>query len=162
APLADLGDLRFAQVEAGRRDEPPPSCLELRVDRDLSAGHHAELVRGLGALGFPDPHREPLPAPLMLALYPSGPPAGALQAYQMARATLVEELGLEPGRELRDLHHGILRQDPELDQSTRRETGRVAEPTAQKTAAPARKTVTAVFCDLADSTALAQRLDPEA
>ena len=48
----------------------------------------------------------------MLALYRSGRQAEALEAYQDARRVLVEELGIEPGRELRELHQAILRQDP--------------------------------------------------
>ena len=51
----------------------------------------------------------------MLALYRSGRQAEALEVYQDARSTLVEELGIEPGRELRDLHQKILNQDPGLD-----------------------------------------------
>jgi len=50
----------------------------------------------------------------MLALYRSGRQADALEAYQSARTTLVEELGIEPRPELRELHQAILRQDPPL------------------------------------------------
>jgi transcriptional activator len=51
---------------------------------------------------------------LMLALYRSGRQAEALEAYQDARRALVDELGIEPGHELRELHQTILRQDPVL------------------------------------------------
>ena len=51
----------------------------------------------------------------MLCLYRSGRQAEALEAYQQARTALVEELGIEPGRSLRDLHQAILNQDPSLD-----------------------------------------------
>ena len=54
-------------------------------------------------------------AQLMLALYRSGRQAEALEAYQAARTTLVEELGIEPGRALRELQQAILGQDAELD-----------------------------------------------
>ena len=53
-------------------------------------------------------------AQLMLALYRSDRQADALQAYQDARRTLVEELGIEPGERLRELERAILAQDPEL------------------------------------------------
>ena len=51
----------------------------------------------------------------MLALYQAGRQADALEAYQAARSALVEELGIEPGRRLRELHQQILSQDPALD-----------------------------------------------
>ena len=51
----------------------------------------------------------------MLALYRSGRQAEALEAYQLARRTLGDELGLEPGRQLQELEQAILRQDTELD-----------------------------------------------
>src|SRR5438034_552991 len=54
-------------------------------------------------------------AQLMLALYRSGRQSEALAAYQDARRTLVDELGIEPGRPLRELHQALLNQDPELD-----------------------------------------------
>jgi AAA ATPase domain/Bacterial transcriptional activator domain len=54
----------------------------------------------------------------MLALYRSGRQAEALQAYRDARAALVEELGIDPGRKLQELEQAILRQDPSLEVRT--------------------------------------------
>jgi hypothetical protein len=51
----------------------------------------------------------------MLALYRCGRQAEALEAYRSARHTLVEEIGVEPGAELRALQEAILAQDPALD-----------------------------------------------
>ena len=51
----------------------------------------------------------------MLALYRSGRQADALEAYRHAREVLVEQLGIEPGAELHDLHEAILAHDPALD-----------------------------------------------
>ena len=51
----------------------------------------------------------------MVALYRAGRQADALDAYQSARARLVDELGIEPGRELRELEQAILQQDASLD-----------------------------------------------
>src|SRR5919201_902741 len=65
----------------------------------------------------------------MLALYRAGRQAEALEVYQQGRHRLVEELGIEPGRRLRDLHQAILRQDPALDPFTRPETVGVAHGT---------------------------------
>src|SRR5437867_1322281 len=64
------------------------------------------------------PFRERPRRQLLLALYRSGRQADALASYQDARRTLVEELGIEPGKPLRDLHQAILRQDAELDLET--------------------------------------------
>ena len=50
----------------------------------------------------------------MLALYRAGRQADALDAYQAARQTLLDDLGLEPGPELRELEQAILRQDEAL------------------------------------------------
>ena len=61
------------------------------------------------------PLRERLHGQLMLALYRCGRQAEALEAYRRARATLVEEIGVEPGAELRALQEAILAQDPALD-----------------------------------------------
>ena len=69
----------------------------------------------LEALLAQEPLRERLHAQRMLALYRSGRQAEALEAYRQARATLVEQIGVEPGPELRRLHEAILRQDPSLD-----------------------------------------------
>ena len=60
------------------------------------------------------PLRETLRRQLMLALYRSGRQAEALDAYQDARARFVEELGIEPGPELRQLQAEILRQEAGL------------------------------------------------
>ena len=72
--------------------------------RDLQLGRHAELVAELETLVRDHPMREGLREQLMLALYRSGRQADALAAYREARRTLVEELGIEPGRRLREMH----------------------------------------------------------
>ena len=50
----------------------------------------------------------------MLALYQSGRQAEALDVYRNGRKLLADELGLEPGAELRQLEKGILEHDPAL------------------------------------------------
>jgi DNA-binding SARP family transcriptional activator len=115
APLADLARRRFAQPEIARLEEVRAACLEERIDQDLARGAHAALVGELEALVREHPLRERARGQLMLCLYRCGRQAEALEAYQAARRALVEELGIEPGRELRELHEAILRQEPELD-----------------------------------------------
>ncbi len=114
-PLAEFAFQRFAQAEIARLEELRLASLEERIERDLARGRHAELVAELEALVKEHPLRERLPGQLMLALYRSGRQADALETYRDSRAALVEELGLEPGRGLRELHQAILKQDPELD-----------------------------------------------
>ncbi len=100
----------------------------------------------------------------MLALYRSGRQAEALEAYQAARAALVDGLGIEPGPGLRELHQQILTQDPALDLAASKPAQRAAPSSPAEPPAPmaeSRKTVTVLFCDLADSTELGERLDPE-
>jgi DNA-binding SARP family transcriptional activator len=114
-PLAELAYERFAQREIERLEELRLVTLEERIERDLARGRHAELVGELEALAREHPLRERLRGQLMLALYRSGRQAEALGAYQAARRTLVDELGIEPDRALRDLHQAVLKQDPSLD-----------------------------------------------
>jgi DNA-binding SARP family transcriptional activator len=114
-PLAEFGYQRFAQVEIARLEELRLACLEERIEHDLADGRHAELVGELESLTAEHPLRERLRGQLMLAMYRSGRQAEALDAYQEARDALVEELGIEPSRELRERHQAILNQDPALD-----------------------------------------------
>jgi predicted ATPase/DNA-binding SARP family transcriptional activator len=112
--LADLADMPFATVEIARLEEQRLDALEARVEADLAAGRHAELAAELRALVAAHPWRERLHGHLMLALYRTGRQADALDAYAAARAALVEELGIEPGPELRDLQVAVLAHDPRL------------------------------------------------
>jgi DNA-binding SARP family transcriptional activator len=114
-PLAEFSYERFAQGEIARLEELRLAILEQRIEQDLAAGHHVELVAELGVLVREHPLREQLRAQLMLALYRSGRQAEALAAYREARRVLVDELGIEPGRSLRELEQAILGQDPRLD-----------------------------------------------
>ena len=113
--LADVADEPFAAPEIRRLDELRASAIEVAVDQDLDAGRHREVLPELEALLAHEPLRERLHAQRMLALYRSGRQAEALEAYRQARATLVEQIGIEPGPDLRRLHEAILRQDPSLD-----------------------------------------------
>ena len=113
-PLADVASLPFAPVEIARLEEQRLAALELRVEADLAAGRHAELVGELQRLTGQHPWSERLHGQLILALYRSGRQADALEAYRDARTTLVRELGVEPTPELRSLEQAILEHDPAL------------------------------------------------
>jgi DNA-binding SARP family transcriptional activator/tetratricopeptide (TPR) repeat protein len=114
-PLSDFAHQRFAQPEIARLEDLRLACLEERIEQDLQARRHTELTGELEALVAEHPLRERLRGQLMLALYRSGRQAEALDAYQAARRALVDELGIDPSRELRELHQRILNQDAGLD-----------------------------------------------
>ena len=98
-------------MEIGRLEELRLAALEDRIDADLARGQHAELVGELEALVAAQPLRERLRRQLVLALYRAGRQADALEAYRAARAKLMDELGLEPTPELRQLEQAILTHD---------------------------------------------------
>lgn len=95
-------------------DELCIAAAEDRIDADLSLGRHAVVIGELEALIADHPLRERLRQLHMLALYRAGRQADALRAYQAARAYLGEELGIEPGPDLRGLEAAILRHDVAL------------------------------------------------
>ncbi|SEP84112.1 AfsR/SARP family transcriptional regulator [Lentzea albida] len=90
------------------------SALEERIDAELELGRHLELVGELRGLCTEYPFRERLVAHSMRALYRSGQRADALEAYQRFQRRAVDELGIDPGPQLRALHEQVLRDDPSL------------------------------------------------
>jgi DNA-binding SARP family transcriptional activator len=114
-PLAEFTYDSFAQLDIARLDELRLAALEERIEADLTLGRHCELIPELEVLAAKNRARERLSGQLMLALYRSGRQGEALQAYQQTRQALDDELGIEPGRALRDLEQQILRQDDSLD-----------------------------------------------
>jgi predicted ATPase/DNA-binding SARP family transcriptional activator len=124
APLEDFRYDDFARAEAIRIEELRLRALELKIDAELALGRHDDVVPELERLIVDEPARERFRGQLMLALYRAGRQADALEAYRSARSTLVDELGIEPGPELRRLERRILNQDP-----------RLAEPSAMVTSA---------------------------
>jgi predicted ATPase/DNA-binding SARP family transcriptional activator len=113
-PLPEFAYESFAQSEIARFEELHVDAHEQLVEAKLALGRHAEVVAQLETLIGEQPYREGLRAQLMLALYRCDRQADALQAFQDARRTLVEDLGIEPGERLRMLERGILDQDPSL------------------------------------------------
>jgi predicted ATPase/DNA-binding SARP family transcriptional activator len=128
--LADLREAPFAAAEAERLDELRLVALERRIAADFELGAGGDLVPELRALVAEHPYRERFHAQLMLALYRGGRQAEALEAYAAARRRLVEELGMEPGPELRELEQRILRHDPGLVPASPAAPGAAALPTA--------------------------------
>jgi DNA-binding SARP family transcriptional activator len=106
--LAGL-DSRAVREGAARLDEQRLAAVEERIRLDLELGRHRRLVGELQELVDQHPLRENFHGQLMTALSRSGRQAEALQCYWRIRNRLVEELGLEPGEELRRVERQILR-----------------------------------------------------
>ncbi|HEU5472906.1 MAG TPA: BTAD domain-containing putative transcriptional regulator [Actinophytocola sp.] len=99
---------------AVRLEEAKLTALETCIDLELRLGRHHLLIGELGSLVSEQPLRERLRGQLMLALYRSGRPAEALEVYRAGWRIMVDELGLEPGEELRNLEALILAEDHSL------------------------------------------------
>ena len=112
--LADLAYDSFAQPAIGRLEELRLSALERRIAADLQLGSNGTLVGELEELVGAHPLREQFRAQLMLALYRGGRQAEAVGLYHEGRRLLVDELGIEPSPELRELASRILRQETSL------------------------------------------------
>jgi peptide/nickel transport system substrate-binding protein len=122
APLADVANEPFAAAEIRRLEELRLRAAELAIDDDLALGREQEALAKLERLIEDDPLRERFYAQRMLALYRAGRQAEALESYSAARRRLVEEAGVEPGSELRDLQARMLQQDPSLERATQPST----------------------------------------
>ena len=112
--LADFAYDSFAATESRRLDGRRLQALELRIDTDLALGRHAQLVPEVESLVSMYPLRERFWAQCMVALYRCGRQSDALATYGRVRRMLADDLGLEPGEELRLLERQILEQSAEL------------------------------------------------
>lgn len=126
--LPDLPTTPRGAAEVARWVEAHASLEEDRADALLDCGRASELVGHLEHAVGKEPMRERRWQQLMLALYRSGRQADALAAYRRIRSLLDDELGVEPGPELRKLESAILNHDPGLTAS------RVESPAAAPTA----------------------------
>lgn len=112
--LAGVGPEDEIRPIVVRLDEERAAAVEGRFDVLLAAGRHGDAVPALQSAVDEHPMRERLWAQLALALYRCSRQADALRSLSTARATLLDELGLDPGPELRELEAQILAQDPAL------------------------------------------------
>jgi predicted ATPase/DNA-binding SARP family transcriptional activator len=112
--LSDLADLEFVAPLSGRLQQLRLDASETRLEALLGLGRHAEVATEAGDLIAQHPLRERLYELRMLALFRCGRQAEALTSFTDLRQLLVEELGIEPGPQLRALHAQILAQDPML------------------------------------------------
>jgi DNA-binding SARP family transcriptional activator len=112
--LAEFAAEGFARDEIARLEEERFRAVEMKADAQLALGRPAELVGELTALVAAHPLRERLRGQLMLALYRSGRQGDALRVFADGRGVLADELGVDPGPELRELHQRILVQAASL------------------------------------------------
>jgi DNA-binding SARP family transcriptional activator/tetratricopeptide (TPR) repeat protein len=113
--LADFAYEPFAAHESQRLMARRLDALELLIEADLVLGRHVQVVAEVERLVAEHSLRERFSAQLMLALYRCGRQADALSVYRRLRHNLVEELGIEPGPELRRLEQLVLEQSPVLE-----------------------------------------------
>ena len=114
APLADVALLPSVLTESARLEETRLAVVESRIGAEIGLGRDEALLPELKAMVSRFPLRERLHEHLMMVLYRTGQQAEALGAYRDLRQLLIEELGVEPSRPLRELHERILREDPLL------------------------------------------------
>jgi DNA-binding SARP family transcriptional activator/tetratricopeptide (TPR) repeat protein len=113
--FAEFASCAALEAEAARLEQLRLDAVQWRIEADLAGGVSAPPVAELEALVREHPTREGLWALLMRALYRAGRQADALAAYRRARRALVEELGVEPGRQLRETERLVLTHDPSLE-----------------------------------------------
>ena len=158
-----LGDVVFAgpsRHDVGRLAELHLATQVDRIEEELGLRRHATLIGELEALVALHPYHERLRALLMLALYRSGRQADALEAYRTVRTRLRDDLGLEPGQELRELEAAILRQDPSLELDQGEPEARPAPPLSPLGDDEIRP-VTVLVADIVGSAELGGRLAAE-
>jgi DNA-binding SARP family transcriptional activator/tetratricopeptide (TPR) repeat protein len=112
--LADAADDALRARICADLDELHLAAREDWLQARLDLGEHADVVGDLVQQVSEQPLRERLHGQLMLALYRCGRRADALETYRQARLMLVDELGMEPGADLRALQHAILTDQPSV------------------------------------------------
>jgi DNA-binding SARP family transcriptional activator/WD40 repeat protein len=112
--FADIESHGLLTAEVTRLGELRLSAQEARIESDLQAGRDADLVGEIEGLLVEHPYRERFRAQHMLALYRAGRQREALRSFRQMRDLLVDELGVDPTPELRDLEQRILEQDESL------------------------------------------------
>jgi DNA-binding SARP family transcriptional activator len=115
AAIADVRQTMRLDGAARRVDEQVLAANEARLDLLLGLGRHTEVIAEVESLVEREPYRERFRAQQMLALYRAHRQTDALAVFRATRELLVEQLGVEPGRALRELEEAILRQDSALD-----------------------------------------------
>lgn len=106
--LVDVTMGRQLRIECMSMEESRLGALELRIAADVRLGRHRQLLGELTTLTAQHPSHEALHAHFMVALYRSGRAGQALEVFRRLRATLIDELGLEPSSRVQRLHQAML------------------------------------------------------
>ncbi|HEX4526609.1 MAG TPA: ABC transporter substrate-binding protein [Gaiellaceae bacterium] len=161
--LCDLALEGDARAAAARLDDQRRAVQSERVEVALAVGRHHQLIPDLERAVAAEPLDEQLRRQLMLALYRDGRQADALARFREGRHTLVEQLGIEPGAELRALEQAILRHDPALALPAPGETFPPAPPPARRRrVAGLAAAAVVVIAGVATIVAVAARKSPSA
>lgn len=110
-----LRDVDLIAVEADRLEQLRMAAFEESVELDLDAGRHQTVIGPLAQMIVEHPYRELLHERYMLALYRGGRQAEALEAYREIYQRMADDLGVEPGARLQQMHQRMLAGDPGLD-----------------------------------------------
>jgi DNA-binding SARP family transcriptional activator len=157
-PLAELGESPTAATDRLRLTELHVRARERRCDALLAMGRADSAVTDLQHLVAEHPLRERLWARLVTALYAADRQADALDALRRCTELLRDELGIDPGPELRDLERAVLRQDPRLtDRVPRPVLSVVPPPAPMPTTAPGHETLVGRRAELAHLRAVAEQ-----
>jgi YVTN family beta-propeller protein len=113
--LADLVDFEFVAPLAARLEQLRRSAVVSRIEAELALGRGSALIGELDDLVARYPLDEELHVARILALYRAGRQSDALDAYRAVRTMLRDELGIEPGTRLQQLHQDVLAHDAKLD-----------------------------------------------
>jgi SARP family transcriptional regulator, regulator of embCAB operon len=124
--LDDLRDFAFVEVFATALTEENVSAYTARAEAEIACGRGYAAIGELEDLAAAHPHREPLWAQLMTAYYVADRQSDALEAYRRLKTVLAEDLGIDPGLTIENLHVRILRQE-------RLDAGQAARITAART-----------------------------
>jgi SARP family transcriptional regulator, regulator of embCAB operon len=124
--LDDLRDFAFVEVFATALTEENVSAYTSRAEAEIACGRGYAVIGELEELAAAHPYREPLWGQLMTAYYVADRQSDALEAYRRLKTVLAEDLGIDPGPTIENLHVRILRQE-------RLDAGQAARITAVRT-----------------------------
>src|SRR5262249_8740821 len=130
--LDDLRDFQFVDAFAAALAEDKLVAQTARAEAEIACGRTHSIIGELEALAAEHPYREPLWAQLITAYYVAERQYDALEAYRRLKATLADDLGIDPGPTLRGLHERILRQEPLDVKHAARDTAKRAAETLKR------------------------------
>jgi DNA-binding SARP family transcriptional activator len=136
SPLADVPATTLVETEAERLAELHLDAAELRIKAELACGSHAQVIPELRRLLADHSLREGLWLLLMQALDGAGRHAEALEAYSQARAVMADELGVDPGAELRQFYADLLAKDDQLARDMDEAAGSISAGTVASSSQP--------------------------